>query len=169
MASGPINSWQIEEEKGEVVTDFLFLGSKITADYDCNHEIKRYLLLERKTMTNLDSVNSRNITLPTKVFIVKTMDFSSSHVSIWELDHKESWALKNWCFWNVVLEKTLQSPLDCKEIQPVHPKGNQSWILIWRIDAEAEAPILWPPDAESQLIGKTLMLRKVEGKRRRGQ
>ena len=148
---------------------FIFLGSKITADYDCNHEIKRYLLLERKTMTNLDSVNSRDITLPTKVFIVKTMDFSSSHVSIWELDHKESWALKNWCFWNVVLEKTLQNPLDCKEIQPVHPKGNQSWILIWRIDAEAEAPILRPPDAESQLIGKTLMLRKVEGKRRRGQ
>ena len=105
-------------------------------------------------MTNLDSVNSRNITLPTKVFIVKTMDFSSSHVSIWELDHKESWALKNWCFWNVVLEKTLQSPLDCKEIQPVHPKGNQSWILIWRIDAEAEAPILWPPDVKNRLIGK---------------
>ena len=120
----------------ETVTDFIFLGSKITADYDCNHEIKRYLLLERKTMTNLDSVNSRNITLPTKVFIVKTMDFSSSHVSIWELDHKESWALKNWCFWNVVLEKTLESPLDWKSVLNVHWKywcwsWNSNILAIW--------------------------------------
>ena len=80
--------------------------------------------------------------------------FSSSHVSVWELDFEESWALKNWCFWNVVLEKTLESPLDCKEIQPVHPKGNQSWIFIGRTDAEAETPILLPPDAENWLIGK---------------
>ena len=133
----------------EINVFFIFLGSIITADCDCNHEIKRYLLLGRKTMTNLDSVNRRNITLPTKVFIVKAMDFSSSYVWMWELDHKESWALKNWCFWNVVLEKTLQIPLDCKEIKPVNTKGNQSWILIWRIDAEAEVPILWPSDAES--------------------
>ena len=80
--------------------------------------------------------------------------FSSSHVWMWELDHKESWAPKNWCFWTVVLEKTLESPLDCKEVQPVHPKGNQSWIFIERTDSEAEAPILWLPDAKSQLIGK---------------
>ena len=94
--------------------------------------------------------------------------FSSGHVWIWELDHKESWTLKNWCFWTVVLEKTLASPLDCKEIQPVHPQGNQSWIIVRRTDAEAETPILWPPDVKNSLIGKTLMLGKIEGRRRRG-
>ena len=87
---------------------------------------------------------------------------------MWELDYKESWAPKNWCFWTVVLEKTLESPLDCKEIQPIHPKGNQSWMFIGRTDAEAETPILWPPDAKNWLIGKTLMLGKIEGRRRRG-
>ena len=80
--------------------------------------------------------------------------FSSSHVRMWDLDHKESWAPKNWCFWTVVLEKTLESPLDCKEIQPVHPRGNQSWIFIGRTDAEAKTPILWPPDVKNWLIGK---------------
>ena len=80
--------------------------------------------------------------------------FSSSHVRMWELDYKESWALKNWCFWTVVLEKTLESPLDCRETKPVHPKGNQSWIFIGRTDAEAETPILWPPDVKNWLIGK---------------
>ena len=95
--------------------------------------------------------------------------FSSSHVWIWELDYKESWTPKNWCFWTVVLEKTLERPLDSKEIQPIHPKGNQSWIFIGRTDAEAEAPILWPPDVKNWLIGKDLMLGKIEGKRRRGQ
>ena len=79
---------------------------------------------------------------------------SSSHVWMWELDYKESWALKNWCFWTVVLEKTLESPLDCKEIQPVHPVGDQSWVFIGRTDAEAETPVLWPPDVKSWLIGK---------------
>ena len=87
---------------------------------------------------------------------------------MWELDHKEGWAPKNWCFWTVVLEKTLESPLDCKEIQPVHPKGNQPWIFIGRTDAEAEAPIHWPPDAKSDSLEKTLMLGKIEGRRRRG-
>ena len=85
---------------------------------------------------------------------IPSFGFSSSHVWMWEMDHKESWALKNWCFWTVVLEKTLESPLDCKEIKPVHPKGNQSWIFIRRIDAETEAPIFWPPDAKSWLIRK---------------
>ena len=80
--------------------------------------------------------------------------FSSGHVWMWKLDYKESWASKKWCFWTVMLEKTLESPLDCKEIQPVHPKGNQSWIFIGRIDAEAETPILWPPDAKNWLTGK---------------
>ena len=149
----------------ETVTDFIFFGSKITADGDCSHNIKRRLLLGRKAMTNLGSVlKSRDIILPVKVHLY---GFSSSHVWMWELDHKESWVLKNWCFWTVVLEKTLESPLDCKEIKPVNPKGNQSWIFIGRTDAEAEAPTLWPPDVKSLLIGKTPMLGKTEDRRRK--
>ena len=93
--------------------------------------------------------------------------FSSSHVHMLELVHKEDWASKPWCFQTVMLEKTLESSLDYKEIKPVNPKGNQPWIFIARTDAEAEAPVLWPPDAQSLLIGKTLMLGKTEGKRRR--
>jgi len=120
-------------------------------------------------MTNLASIlKSRDITLLTKVFIVKAMVFSSSHVWMWELDYKESWALKNWCFWTVVLEKTLKSPLDSKEIQPVNPKGNQSWIFIGRSDAEAETPILWPLMQTTDSLEKTLMLGKTESRRRRG-
>ena len=118
-------------------------------------KLKDHLLLGRKVMTNLDSMfKSRDITLLRKICIVKAMSFFSSHVWMWELDNKEGWALKNWCFWTVVLEKTLESPLGCKEIQPVNPKGNQSWIFIGRTDAEAEAPILWPPDVKNWFIGK---------------
>ena len=98
----------------------------------------------------------------------QSYSFSSSHVQMWELDLKEGWIPKNWCFWIVVLEKTLESPLDYKEIKPINPTGNQPWILIGMTDAEPEAPILWPPDAKSRLIGKDLMLWKIEGKRRRG-
>ena len=87
---------------------------------------------------------------------------------MWERDYKESWVLKNWCFWTMVLEKTLGSPLDCKEIQPFHPKGNQSWIFIGRTDDEAEVPILWPPDTRANSLEKTLMLGKIEGGKRRG-
>ena len=135
--------------------DFIFAGSTgISADVDCSHEIKRHLVLGRKVMTNLDSIlESRDITLPTKVCLVKT-GFSSSHVWMWELDCKESWALKNWCFWTVLLEKTLESPLHCKEIQPVHSNWNQSWMFIGRTDAEAETPILWPPDVKNWLVWK---------------
>ena len=156
MASGPITSWQIDGETMETMTDFIFSGSKITADGDCSHEIKRCLLLGRNTMTNLDSIlKSRDITLPTKVHLSQSYGFSSSHVWMWELNHTEGWALKNWCFWTVVLEKTLESPLDCKEIQPVNPNGNQPLVLfIGSTDAEAEAPILWPPDMKSQLTEK---------------
>ena len=133
----------------------IFLGSKITADGDFSHEIKICLLLGRKAMTNLDSIlKSRDISLLTKVCLVKAMIFISGHVWMWELDHKKGWALKNWCFWTVVLDRTLENPLDWKEIKPVNPKGNQSWIFIGGTDAEAEAPILWPPDGKSQLIGK---------------
>ena len=137
----------------KIVSDSILEGSKITADGDCSREIKRHLLLGRKTMSNLESIlKSRDITLLTKVHLVKAMVFPVAWM--WELDYKESWVTKNWCFWTVVLEKTLENPLDCKEIQPVHVKGNQSWIFIGRTDAEAETPILWPPDAKNWLIGK---------------
>ena len=120
MASGPITSWQIDGETMETVTDFIFLGSKITEDGDCSHEIKRHLLLGRKAMTNLDSMlKIQDITLPTKIHLVKAMVFPVVMDECEELDYKESWVPKNWCFWTVVLEKTLESPLDCKEIQPV--------------------------------------------------
>ena len=133
----------------KTVTGLILGGSKITADGDYSHEMKRRLLLGRKPMTNLDSIlKSRHYF----VHLVKAMVFSSSHVWMWELDYKESWALKNGCFWTVVLEKTLESPLDCKEIQPVHPKGVKSWVFIGRTDIEAETPILWPPDVKSWLI-----------------
>ena len=116
MASGPITAWQIEGGKVEVVTDFLFLGSKITVDGDCSHEIRRWLLLDRKAMRNLDSVlNSRDITLATKVHYSQVYGLPSGHIQLWELDHKGGRASKNWCLWTVVLEKTLWSALDCKE------------------------------------------------------
>ena len=151
MASGPITSWEID---GETVADFIFLGFKITADGDCSHEIKRHFLLERKAMTNLHSIlKSRDITLPAKVHLVKAMVFPVVMYGC-ELDYKESWEPKHWCFWTVVLEKTLESPLDCKEIKPVNPKGNQSWTFTGRTDAEVEAPTFWPPDVKSQLTGK---------------
>ena len=105
-------------------------------------------------MTNLDSIlKSRDITLPTKVHLV-SYGFSSSHVWMWDLDHKESWVLRNWCFWTVVLEKNLENPLDRKKIQPVHPKGDQSWMFIGRTDVEAETTVLWPHDVKSWLIWK---------------
>ena len=169
MASGPIFSWQIDGETMEMVTAFIFLGSKIPADGDCSHEIKRRLLLGRKIMTNLDSIfKSRDIALPTQVRLVKAMVFSSGHGWMWELDYKESWALKNWCLWTVVLEKTLESPLDCKEIQPVSPKWDQSWMFIGRTDVESETPILWPPDAKSWLIGKDPHAGKDWGQEEKG-
>ena len=131
MASGPITSWQIDGETVETVTDFILGGSKITADGNCSHEIKRCLLFGRKVLTNLDSIlKSRDMTMPAKVHLVKAMVFPVVMCGC-ELDCKESWVLKNWCFWTVVLEKTLESPLDCKEIQPVHSK-DQFWILIGR-------------------------------------
>ena len=133
----------------------LFSWAKIAADGDCSHKIKRCFLLGRKAMAHLDNVlKSRDITLLTKVCPSQSCGFSSSHVWMWKLDYKESWGPKNWCFWTVVLEKTFESPLDWKEIKPVNPKGNQSWIFIGRTDAEAETPIFWPPDAKNRLIGR---------------
>ena len=152
--SGPITSCEIDGETMETVRDFIFFGSKITTDGDCSHEVKRRLLLERKAMTNLDSILKSRDNFANKGLSSQGCGFSSSHVWMWELDYKESWVLKNWCFWIVVLDRTLESPLDCKEIRPVHPKGDQSWIFIGRTDAEAETPILWPPDAKDWLTGK---------------
>ena len=150
MASAFIASWQIDGETVETVSDFILWASKIPADGDCSHEIKRCLLLGRKVMTNLDSIlKSRDITLPTRVHLVKAMVFP---VVIYGC---ESWMVKKaecqridafelWCW-----RRLLRSPLDCKEIQPVHPKGVQSWVFIGRTDAEAETPVLWPPHAKS--------------------
>ena len=154
MASGPITSWQIDEETMGRVRDFILGGSKITADGDCSHEIKRYLFLGIKAMTNLDSILKSRHYFASKGPSSQSYGFFSSHVWMWELDYKDSWAVKNWCFWTVVLEKTLESPFDRKEIQPVNPKGNQSWIFIGSTDAEAETPILWPPDGKNWLTGK---------------
>ena len=135
-----LKNWSIVELQYyimERLKDF-FLVSKITLDGDCSHEIKRCLLLGRKAMTNLDSIlKSRDITA-NKGLSSQSYGISSSHVWMWELDHKESWVLKNWCFRILVLEKTLESPLDRKEIKPVNPKGDQSWIFIGRTDAEAD-------------------------------
>ena len=132
-------------------------------------EIKRCLLLGRKAVTNLDSIlKSRDITLTTKVCIVKAMVFPGVILWMSELDYEESWAPKNWWFWTVVLEKTLESPLDCKEIQPVHRKGDQSWVFTGRTDVKLKLQyfghLLWRADS----LEKTLMLGKIEGRRRRG-
>ena len=156
MASGPITSWQIDGQTMETVRGFIFLDSKITADGECTHEIKRRLLLGRKAMTNLDSIlKSRDITLPAKVRLVKALVFpvvmcGCESWTINKAEHQRIDAFELWCW------RRLVSPLDCKEIQPVNPKGNQSWIFTGRTDAEAEAPIFWPPDAKSWLIGKDL-------------
>ena len=131
------------------------LSSKITADGDFIHEIKSCMLLGRKAMSNLDSIfKSRDITLLTKVRYSQNYGFSSGHGWMWKLDYKESWAQKNWWFWTAVLEKTLESPLNCKEIQPLHRKGDQSLVFIGRTDVEAKAPMLWLPDAENWPTGK---------------
>ena len=168
MAFGSIISWQTEWERMETVTDFIFLGSIITADGNCSHEIKRCLFLGRKAMTNPDSILKRNgITLLTKVSLVKAMVLPVVMYGCesWSIKKAERWrtdAFELRCW------RRLLSPLDCKEIKPVNTKGNQSWIFIVSTDVEAEAPILWPPDAKNWLTEKTLMLVKIEGRRRRG-
>ena len=155
MASGPITSQRTDGETMATVTDFIFLGSKITADSDCSHEIKRYLPPGRKATTNLENIlNKQRHSFANKGPSSQGYGFSSGHVWMWELDCEESWAPKNWCFWTVVLEKTLESSLNSKESQPVLPIGNQSWIFIGRTDAKAETPVLWPPHAKSWLNGK---------------
>ena len=165
MASCPIISWEIDRETVETVSDFIFLDSKITADGDCSHEIKRHLLLGRKVMTNLNSIlKSRDITLPIKVCLVKAMVFPVVMYGC------ESWTVKKaegrridafelWCW-----RRLFESPLDCKEIQPVHSEGDQPWDFFGRNDAKAETPVLWPFDS----FEKALMLGGIGGRRRRG-
>ena len=156
MVSGPITSWQIDGETMETVTDFIFLGFKITADGDWSYEIKKYLLLGRKTMTNLDSIlKSRDITLPTKVCLVKAMDFLVVMYGCesWPIKKVEPWrtdAFELWCW-----RRLLRVPWTTRRSnQSINPKGNQSWIFIGRTDAEAEAPILWPPVVKNCLLRK---------------
>ena len=147
-----------------------FGGLQNHLDGNCCHEIKRCLLLGRKAMTNLNSLlkGRERYYFAKKGPFSESYIFSSSHIRMWQLDHKESWILKNQCFWTLVLEKTLESDLDCKEIQPVRPKGNQSWIFIGRADAEAEAPILWPPDVNNWLTGKDPDAGKDWGQEKKG-
>ena len=164
-ASDSTTSWQIEREEVEAVIDFLFLVSKITADSDHDHEIRRWFFLGRKAMTNLECVKKQRHHFANKGPYSQGYGLSSSHVQMWELDNKEGRAPKDWRFQTVVLEKALESPLDSKEIKPVNIKGNQPWILFGRTDAETEALILWPAD----LLEKTLMLGKIEGRRREWQ
>ena len=172
MASGPTTSWQIEGKKVEAVTDFIFLGSKITADGDCSHEIKRHLLLGRKVMTNLDSIlKSRDNCFASKGPSSQSYCFSSSHVWMWEMDYKESWALKNWCFWTVVLEKsptplrvlwTARRPNQSilKEISPEHSLEG----LMLKLKLQYFDHLM----RRTNSLEKTLVLGKIEGRRRRG-
>ena len=155
----------INRETKETVTDFIFLGSKITADGDCSLEIKRHLLLERKAMTSLDSIlKSRDITLPTKFCLVKAMVYPVVMYGCIELDYKENWTPKYWCFWTVVLEKTVENLLDWKEIQLVHLKGNQPWLslegLILRLKLQYFGHLIWRTDS----LEKTLMLGGIGGR-----
>ena len=154
MTSGPITLRQIDGETVETLTDFTSLGSKIIADGDCSHEMKRCLLLGRTAMTNLDGIWKKQ-----GHHFANKGPYSQSYgffpvvmyrCDSWTID----WVPKNWCFWTVVLEKALKSLLDCEEIKPVNPKRNQPWIFTGRTDAETEASTLWAPDAKSQFIGK---------------
>ena len=168
MASGPITSWEIDGETVETVSDFIFLGSQITADGDCSHEIKIHLLLGRKLYQPRHHIRKQRHYLANKSLSSQVYAFSSSHVWTWELDCEETWAPKNGCFWTVVLEKTLESPLYCKEIQPIHPKGNQSWGslegLMLKLKLQYFGHLMWKPDS----VEKTLKLGKIEGRSRRG-
>ena len=154
MASGPTTSWQKDGETVETVTDFILGGSKITADGDCSHEIKILAPWKKSYQQPRQHIKKQRHYFVNKGPSSQSYDFSSSHAQMWELDYKESWVLKNWCFLTMVLEKTLESLLDCMEIKPVNSKGIQSQIFIGRTDAEAETPVLWPPDAKNWLIWK---------------
>ena len=147
----------------------IFLGSQITANGNCRHEIKRCLLLGRKSYDQpREHIQKQRHYFANKGLSSQGCGFSSSHVWRWELDCEQSWVPKNGCFWTVVLEKTFESPLDCKEIQPVHSEGDQSWVFIGRTDAKAETPLLWPPHAKSWLIGKDSNAGRDRGQEEKG-
>ena len=165
IASGPITSWQID---GETVADFILGGFKITADGDCSQEIKMLTSWKESYDQPRLHIKKQRHYFVNKGPSSQGYGFSSGHVWMWELDYKESRAAKNWCFWTMVLEKTLESSLDCKAIQPVHPKGDQSWGLTGRTDTEAKTLIIWPPDAKSWLIGKDLDAGKDWGQEEKG-
>ena len=162
------NRWGNNGNSGRLLL-LLLLGSKITADGDCSHEIQRRLLLGRKVNDQpRQHIKKQRPYSANKDLSIQSYGFSSSYVWMWELEYKESWAQKNWCFWTVVLEKTLESPLDCKEIQSVHPKGNQSWIFIGRTDVEAETPILWLRNVSNWLISKDSDAGRDRGQEEKG-
>ena len=166
MASGPITSWQIDGAIMETVRDF-FLASKITAYGDCSCEIKMLAPWKKSYDQPRQHFKKQSHHFPNKGPSSQGCGFSISDIWMWVLDHKESWALKNWCFWTVVLEKTLESPLDCMDIKPVNPKGNQSWLLkgqMLNLKLQYFGPLMW----RTVLFEKTLMLAKIEGGRRRG-
>ena len=170
MASGPITSWEIDGETVETVLDYFWGCSKITADGDCSHEIKRRLLLGRKVMINLDSIlESRDITLPTKVHLVKAMVFSSGHVWTWDLDYKESWAPKNWCFWSMVLERLLRVPWTARRsnqsiLKEISPECSSDGLML-KLKLQYSGHLMGGVDS----LEKTMMLEEIGGRRRRGQ
>ena len=151
MASGPISSWQIG---GETVADFIFGGSKSLQMVTAAMKLKDAYSSKESYDQPRQYMKKQRYYFDNKGSSSQGYGFSSSHVWMWELDCKESWVLRKWCLWIVVFEKILESSLDCKEIQPVNPKGNQSWIFIWRTDVEDEAPVLWPSYVKNWLIGK---------------
>jgi len=170
MASSPITSWQIDGETVETVLDFIFGGLQNHCRWWLQPWNQKVLAPWKKSYDQpRQHIKKQRHYFVNKAPFSQSYSFSSGREWMWELDSKETWAPKTWCFWTVVLEKTLESPLDCREIQPVHPEGNQSWVFIGRTGAEAETPILWPPDVKKWLLGKDpIMLGKIEGGRRRG-
>ena len=154
MASGPITSWEIDGQTVETVTDFIFWDPKSLQMVTVAMKLKDAYSLQESYDQPRQHIQKQRHYFTSKGPSSQGYGFSSSHVRMWEMDYKENWVLKNLCFWTVMLEKTLESLLDCREIQPVHPKGNQFWIFIGKTDAEVETPILWPPDVKNWLIWK---------------
>ena len=169
MESGPITSWEIDGETVETVSDFIFLGSRITADGDCSHEIKRCFLLERKVMINLDHIKKQRHYFANKGPSNQSYGFSSSHVWIWELDHKESWAPKNWCFWTVMWRRLLRVPWTARRsnqfmLKEISPEYSLEGLML-KLKLQYFGHLMQRTDS----LEKTLILRKMEGRKRRGQ
>ena len=154
MASSPITSWQIDGKQWKQLQTLFFWAPKSLQMVTAAMKLKNAYSLGEKLWPNWQHIRKQRHYFANKGPSSQGYGFSSGHVCMWELNCEESWGPKNWCFWSVVLEKTLESPLDCKEIQPVHSKGDQPWVFLGRNDAKAEAPVLWPPHVKSWLIGK---------------